>query len=108
MKVFNKDRLIFSKARVLNSFGLMFRSKPKENEAIILRLKRESQFFSAIHMLFVFYPIHVIWLNKQNIVVDIKRCYPFQPFSMPKNPASLIIECINLPKINLNDRLTMH
>ena len=107
MKIFNKTKPVFQEVRFLNAFGLMFRSKPKKNEAIILKLEKQSKFFSAIHMLFVFYPIYVIWLNKKNIVVDIKRCYPFQPFSMPKSPASLIIECTKLPSIKINDKLTI-
>ena len=107
MKIFNKNKLVFQEARFLNAFGLMFRPKPKDNEAILLKLDRESKFFSTIHMLFVFYPIYIIWLNKQNSVVDIKRCYPFQPFSMPQSPASLIIECTKLPSIKINDKLTI-
>jgi len=70
------------------AFGLMF-SKQKN---ILLEAEYEGVISSAIHMLFVFFPIDVIWLNKKKEVVDIKTAYPFQLFLAPKKPAKYILE----------------
>jgi len=69
-------------------FGLMF-SKQKN---ILFEADYEGVLFSAIHMLFVFFPIDVIWLDKNKKIVDIKTAYPFQIISMPKKPAKYILE----------------
>jgi len=47
---------------------------------------------SSIHMLFVFYPLDIIWLNKSKKVVDIQPAKPFQFLLMPKKPAKYILE----------------
>ena len=72
---------IFSK-----SLGLMF-SKPK---SLIFIFKEEK--IIPLHMFFVFYPIDVLFLNKNKIVVGIKE--NFRPFAFytPKNKAKYIIE----------------
>ena len=75
---------IFSKTR-----GLMF-SKPK---SLIFIFKKEK--IIPLHMFFVFHPIDVLFLNKNKIVVEIKK--NFRPFTLytPKNKAMYVIE---LPK----------
>jgi len=69
-------------------FGLMF-SKQKN---ILLEAGYEGILSSSIHMLFVFFPIDVVWLDKNKKIVDIKTAYPFQIISMPKKPAKYILE----------------
>lgn len=105
MKVYKKSKIIFQNAKFSSNFGLMFKPKLKNNETIILKLDKESKINSIIHMLFVFYPIYVIWLNKEKIIVGIKKCYPFQLFAIPKNQAMYVIECSKLPNIKINDKL---
>ena len=75
---------IFSK-----SLGLMF-SKQK---ALILIFKKEK--IIPLHMFFVFYPIDILFLNKNKIIVEIKE--NLKPFMLyiPKKKAMCIIE---LPK----------
>jgi uncharacterized membrane protein (UPF0127 family) len=71
--------------------GLMF-SNPK-NKLLIITLKKESRINASIHTLFVFYPIDVIWLNKNKVVVDIKRnIKPFCFNIAPKVPSKYILE----------------
>jgi len=55
----------------------------------------EKEKIIPLHMLFVFYPIGILFLNKNKIIVEIKE--NFKPFSFytPKNKALYIIE---LPK----------
>ena len=75
-------RNIFSHA-----LGLMFAIKPK---ALVFIFKKEK--IIPLHMIFVFYPIDVLFLNKNKIVVEMKE--NFKPFSFynPKNKAKYIIE----------------
>jgi hypothetical protein len=72
------------------SLGLMFSKKKK---SLIFVFKKEK--IIPLHMFFVFYPIDVLFLNKNKIVVEIKE--NFMPFTFynPKKKAMYIIE---LPK----------
>jgi len=78
-------RSIFSK-----SLGLMLSTKPK---TLIFIFKKEK--INPLHMLFVFYPIDVLFLDKNKIVVEIKE--NFQPFTFhtPSKKSKYILE---LPK----------
>lgn len=75
---------IFKKAS-----GLMFSGK----RALVFDFKKEKKI--PLHMMFVFFPIDVFFLNRNKKVVEIKR--DFRPFSFysPKKKAMYIIE---LPK----------
>jgi len=75
----------FSKAR-----GLMFSKKPK---TLIFVFNKEK--IISLHMFFVFYPIDVLFLNKNKKVVQLKE--NFKPFRIiiPTKPAKYIIELPN-------------
>ncbi|MBI3034859.1 DUF192 domain-containing protein [Candidatus Woesearchaeota archaeon] len=61
---------------ILSKFiGLMFSAKQKK--ALIFKFDKEKVI--ALHMLFVFYPIDVLFLDKGKIVVDKKE--NFKPFA---------------------------
>jgi len=71
-----------SKAR-----GLMFRIKPKP---LIFVFEKEK--IVSLHMMFVFFPIDVVYLNKNKKVVEIKSNFrPFRLYS-PKKNAMYVIE----------------
>ncbi|MBI2101411.1 DUF192 domain-containing protein [Candidatus Woesearchaeota archaeon] len=53
----------------------------KKNKALIFKFGREK--IIALHMVFVFYPIDVLFLDKSKIVVDIKQ--NFKPFTFYKS-----------------------
>jgi uncharacterized protein len=80
------------------SIGLMFSIKPK---ALIFVFREEK--IIPLHMFFVFYPIDVLFLNKNKNVVEIKE--NFKPFSFykPKNKAQYFIE---LPKCSIKKTKT--
>ncbi|MBI4452518.1 DUF192 domain-containing protein [Candidatus Woesearchaeota archaeon] len=59
--------------------GLMFSAKQKNT--LIFKFNKEQ--IIALHMLFVFYPIDVVFLNKNKIVVDKKE--NFKPFTFYKS-----------------------
>ena len=75
-------RSIFSK-----TLGLMFSTKPK---TLVFIFKKEK--ISPLHMLFVFYPIDVLFLDKNKKVAEIKE--NFQPFTFhtPSKKSKYIIE----------------
>ena len=82
---------IFSRTK-----GLMFRRPLKQGQAILLEANEESILETTIHMLFVFFPIDVVWLNKDKKVVYKKANVKiFTPILAPKEPAKYVLE---LPK----------
>jgi hypothetical protein len=66
--------------------GLMFSKK----KTIVLEFKKEK--IIPLHMLFVFFPIDVLFLDKNRKIVEIKR--NFRPFTSytPKNKAKYAVE----------------
>ena len=75
---------IFSKA-----FGFMFRFK-KPEKALVFVFNHERR--ADLHMLFVFFPIDVLFLDKDKRVVDIKK--EFKPFTYysPQAKAMYVVE----------------
>ena len=67
--------------------GLMFRIKPKSLVFVFEKPK-----IVSLHMFFVFFPIDVLYLDKNKKVIEIKE--KFMPFSFynPKRKASYVIE----------------
>ena len=81
VKNLTKKTGISGNARILeNAFsqamGLML--SRSQNNALIFKFKKENTI--SLHMLFVFYPIDVLFLNKNKAVVDKKE--NFRPFSL--------------------------
>lgn len=71
------------------ALGLMFRSK-KPDFGLVFVFNRELR--ADLHMLFVFFPIDVLFLDKNKKVVDIKK--NFKPFGYcaPKAKAMFVVE----------------
>ena len=63
----------------LKFVGLMFSKKQKKS----LIFKFNKEIIIHLHMFFVFYPIDVLFLDKNKIVVDIKE--NFKPFTFYKS-----------------------
>ena len=75
--------------------GLMFEDKKNFNYALAMEMQGEGTITSSIHMVFVFFPIDVLFLNKEKKVVDKVTLEPFVPNYTPKKPAKYVVE---LPK----------
>jgi len=75
---------IFSKA-----LGLMFTRKSKQQNLVFV-FKKEK--IIPLHMLFVFYPIDVLFLDKDKRVVDIKINFRPFVFYTPKKKAKYVVE----------------
>jgi uncharacterized membrane protein (UPF0127 family) len=72
--------------------GLMFRSSLAPGEGLILVQGRESRLDAAIHMLFVFTDLAVIWINSENVVVDTVLARAWHPAYAPCRAAKYILE----------------
>src|SRR3989338_2820298 len=102
-KLYNKtkNKILAQEAKLCKSplskaFGLMFSTKAR---ALIFEFSKEKIF--QLHMFFVFYPIDVLFMDKNKKVVEIKQ--DFRPFTFytPKSKAQYIIE---LPNGTVTDR----
>jgi hypothetical protein len=93
-----KGRVVMQKVRVAETYwlklrGLMFEAKERFDYALVFPLARESVAMATIHMLFVFFPIDVVFLDRNRRVVDIVRSLkPFTPSYSPKKPSRFFIE----------------
>jgi uncharacterized membrane protein (UPF0127 family) len=66
-------------------------SKKIKGKGLVFIFNREDKY--SLHMLFVFFPIDVLWLNKEKKIVDIKENFrPFSLLAKPKDKAKYIIE----------------
>jgi len=75
------------KSLISKAIGLMFSMNPKN---LVFIFKKEK--IVPLHMFFVFYPIDVLFLNKNKEVVDLKE--NFRPFTLytPKAKSMYVIE----------------
>jgi uncharacterized membrane protein (UPF0127 family) len=72
--------------------GLMFRRPLAGDEVYLFVERRESVPHTAIHMLFVFFPIAVVWLDRDKRVVDKVLARPFRPYYASRSPALYYME----------------
>lgn len=89
--------VLLDKVRWCSSFfcklrGLMFRKSLAAGEGLLLVESYESRIATAIHMLFMRFPIATIWLDKDFRVVDKKLARPWQLSLAPNKPAQYTLE----------------
>ena len=72
--------------------GLMFRSSLAHDEGLLLVEGRDSRIDTAIHMLFVFMDLAVIWINSDYVVVDTVLARSWFPAYAPHQAAKYILE----------------
>lgn len=87
--------------------GLRFSPPLKKKEGLLLVSSTEN--LIAIDMLFVFFSIDVIWLDKQKEVIYVARnVKPFTPYVAPPRKARYILECQadSTQSIKVKDRLS--
>jgi len=109
--IFLKKKKTFT-AKVYNSLiliykGLRFSNPLKKHQALLLASSKEN--LQSIDMLFVFFPIDAIWLDKNKRIIHIAR--NIRPFTLsitsPKK-AQYILECPanSTQQIRINTPLT--
>jgi uncharacterized membrane protein (UPF0127 family) len=72
--------------------GLMFRRFLAPDEGLLLVQKRENRSESAIHMLFMFIDLTVIWINSAQQVVDVKLARRWRLMYASQSPAKYVLE----------------
>jgi hypothetical protein len=89
--------------------GLMLRRRLAPAEGLLFVEAGESRMGASIHMLFVFFPIAVIWLQEDGMVVDKVLARPFRPFYAPQAPARYYLEAdpALLDVVEVGERLTL-
>ncbi|MFH1390825.1 MAG: DUF192 domain-containing protein [Candidatus Diapherotrites archaeon] len=75
--------------------GLMFEKKENFDYGLVFELDKEGRINSSVHMLFVFFPIDIVYLNSEKIVVDKTTLNPWILNYTPKKSAKYFVE---LPK----------
>ncbi|MBN1121429.1 MAG: DUF192 domain-containing protein [Anaerolineae bacterium] len=87
--------------------GLMFRRRLEPGEGLILVETGESKMATAIHMLFMAFPIATIWLNTDFEVVDKIEALPWRLYYAPSKPAQYTLEASPdlLERVEIGDRL---
>ena len=85
--------------------GLMFRRKLGSGEGLVMVENKPSRTSTAIHMLFMFIPISVIWLDEQLTVVDKRVARPWRLAYVPAKPAQYTLEAHPdlLENVNVGD-----
>jgi len=92
-----RDERLLRRVRHCASFlcrlrGLTLRHPLGDDEGLLLVGRRESRTDTAIHMFLVFFPIAVIWLDRNGRVVDTRLARPFRPLYVPCAPARDVLE----------------
>ena len=89
--------------------GLTFRRKLYPDRGLLLYQTRETRLDAAIHMLFVWMDLAVIWINSSNEVVDVKLVRSWRPMYMPRRPAVYVLElnATRLKDFSVGDRIAI-
>jgi hypothetical protein len=93
------DKACICRSSFRKALGLMF-SKKKD---LIFEFEKEKRI--SLHMLFVFFPIWAIYLDKHKKVIAAKKLYPFISTFYPEEKARYIIEMTRKPNVSLKDRI---
>jgi uncharacterized membrane protein (UPF0127 family) len=78
----------------------MFRRSLPAGEGVLLVQSRDTRMDSAIHMLFMWIDLAVVWITDAGEVVDVKLARRWRPAYVPKRPARYVLE---VPTAHLND-----
>ncbi len=90
-------RILIPQAKWCDSFatklrGFTFRRKLGPQDGLVLVEARDNRMNTAIHMLFVFFALGVIWVNDAGEVVGTVVAQPWRLSYMPPAPARYVIE----------------
>jgi uncharacterized membrane protein (UPF0127 family) len=74
--------------------GLTFRRHLPSDQGLLLVQARDSRLDSAIHMMFVWMDLAVVWINSAGEVVDVKLALRWRPAYISKRPARYVLELV--------------
>lgn len=72
--------------------GLQFTRNLPEGEGLVFARHSEGRLTAAVHTLFMFFSIAVVWLDKDRNVIDKICAKPRRLVCIPKSPAMYCIE----------------
>lgn len=72
--------------------GLTFRRALPEDWGLLLVQEHDSRLDTAIHMLFVWIDLAVVWIDSAGKVVDLCLARRWRPAYVPKSPARYVLE----------------
>jgi uncharacterized membrane protein (UPF0127 family) len=105
-------RELLPRARWCDSFGsqlrgFMLRRRLEAGEGLVLVQSKESRINSAIHMLFVFFDLGVLWVDDAGRVVDRVRARRWRLQYAPRAPARYVVEAHPdiLSRVEVGDRI---
>jgi uncharacterized protein len=102
------NRIVFCRTVLSQMRGLMFARKDKDR-ALIMVFGKER--LVPLHMMFVFFPIDILFLDKSKRVVELfEGAKPFLTHISPKHRAKYVIELpagrIRSSNLRIGDRLS--
>ncbi len=89
-KIISKTR--FAQGFFGNMKGLVFEREENFDYALVFPLPYESRFGASVHMMFVFFPIDIVFLDAQKKVVDKATLRPWMINYTPRAAAKYFIE----------------
>jgi len=72
--------------------GLMGQRSLGQEEGLLFRWPKAGRVDTAIHMLFMRFPIAIIWLDTEGKVVDRRHARPWVDFLIPSAAAQYVLE----------------
>ncbi len=104
--------VVLERARWCSSYwchlrGLQFVRSLPENEGLFFVTNSMGRVSTAIHMMFMFFSIAVVWLDDKGVVVDKKLAKPWRLSYAPQAPAQYYIEANTslLERVSVGQRL---
>jgi len=73
---------------------------------LLMEFNKEGRWM--IHMLFVFFPLDVVWLDENMRVVDVQKGNPFDLLLIPKKKAKYVLELNAGSGIKIKDKLKIY
>ena len=88
----------------------MFRRKLAHSEGLLLAEQFSGRLSASIHMLFMAFPIAVIWMDHEFVVVDKVVANPWRPMYIPRYAAQYTLEALPhlVEVVELGARLRFH
>jgi len=72
--------------------GLTFRRRLASDTGLLMVYNRESRLDVAIHMLWMWIDLAVVWIDDDRQVVDVRRAYRWRSFLIPQKKARYVLE----------------
>jgi uncharacterized protein len=89
--------------------GLTFRRSIPERWGLLMVYGQDNRVDTAIHMMFVWFDLAVVWINSAGRVVDVKLAKAWRPFYAPKAPARYVLEMAagHLHEFSIGDQVSI-